>query len=302
MWLVYTKVLGWCVMELQPRLRIGVIGSGRAGSAVAAAWQRAGHPIVGVTARSEVSQLRAAALLPGVPVVSEEEVCRDVDLILIAVPDDSLLAVMDGLVAEGHVTSAHLVVHLSGRFGIDLGVMGPIVLALHPAMTFTGTSVDRDRLTGAPWGVTAPESMRTIAEALVIEAGGEPVWIPESARVVYHAALSIASNYLNTVVSVAMDLLAEGGVEEPARLIGPLVHASATNALREGTHSLTGPVARGDAQTVRAHLDVLHEQDHLVARTYALLAQLTADRALAHGLLSMEQASAVIDAAQEQRT
>lgn len=302
MWLVYVWVLGWCVMEVQPRLRIGVIGAGRAGSAVAAAWQRAGHHIMGVTARSEISQLRAGALLPGVPVVPLDEVTTNVDLVLISVPDDSLPAVLDELVASGQLTAAHLVVHLSGRYGLELGVRGPIILALHPAMTFTGTSVDSDRLSGAPWGVTAPESMRTVAEALVIEAGGDPVWIPEDARVVYHAALSIASNYLNTVVSVALDLLADGGVEEPSRLIAPLVHASATNALREGTHALTGPVARGDAQTVRAHLEVLHQHDQLVERAYALLAQLTADRALAHGVLTMEQASAVIDAAQVQRT
>src|SRR5947199_118911 len=93
----------------------------------------------------------------------------------------------------------------TGRVGSALGA------ALHPAMTFTGTEVDVARLAGCSFGVTAPDPLRPIAEALVVEMGGEPEWIEEPARPLYHAALAYGSNYLVTLVAQAEDLLAAAG-------------------------------------------------------------------------------------------
>jgi predicted short-subunit dehydrogenase-like oxidoreductase (DUF2520 family) len=276
-------------------LRVGVIGVGRAGSALGAALARAGHPVVAAHAISDRSRDRAAAMLPGAQLLPVEEVVTTVDLVLLAVPDDTL----PGLAAQLPFTPGQFVVHCSGRYGV--GVLDPAVargalpLALHPAMTLTGTSLDVDRLSGAPFGVTAAEPLRMAAEALVVEMGGEPIWIPEQARTLYHAALAHSANHLITLVSSSVEMLQDAGVENGSRLLAPLLHASLDNALRMGYPALTGPVVRGDAQTVAAHVDVL-AQDRQLQAAYVALARLTADRALAEGLLSPQAAEGLLQA------
>ena len=151
-----------------------------------------------------------------------------------------------------------LLAHTSGRYGA--GVLDPatragaLPLALHPVMTFTGRPDDVDRLAGICFGVTAPDPLRPVAEALVVEMGGEPVWIPEDRRALYHAALAGGANHLVTLVVESMDLLGRAGVENPGRMLGPLLGAALDNALRLGMKGLTGPVARGDAGTVADHV------------------------------------------------
>jgi predicted short-subunit dehydrogenase-like oxidoreductase (DUF2520 family) len=171
--------------------------------------------------------------------------------------------------------------------------VGALPMALHPVMTFTGTEVDLQRLAGACFGVTAPAELRLAAEALVIEMGAEPVWVEESARPLYHAALAVGANHLVTLVAQSADMLRQAGVEAPARMLGPLLGAALDNALRRGDLALTGPVARGDAGTVRAHLATLGTPESVAA--YVAMSRLTAVRALAAGVLTAERAEALLD-------
>lgn len=281
------------------RLRVGVVGAGRVGAVLGAALSAAGHPVVAVSAVSAASRQRAAALLPDVPVRPVPDVVAAADLALLAVPDDVLPGLVAGLAATGAVRPGQLVAHPSGRYGADVLApalrAGALPLALHPAMTFTGTSVDLTRLRGAAFGVTAPDPLRPIAEALVLEMGGEPVWVPETSRALYHAALAAGANHLVTLVAQARDLLAAAGVADPARLLGPLLAAALDNALHQGDAALTGPVARGDAGTVAAHLDALAAAYPEAVPAYVALARLTADRALAAGRLAPTAAASLLE-------
>jgi predicted short-subunit dehydrogenase-like oxidoreductase (DUF2520 family) len=264
-----------------------------------AALRRAGHDIVAVAAVSDLSVLRAEALLPGVPILPAREVAQNADLVLLAVPDDALEGLVAGLVQTGAIHAGQFVAHPSGRFGIGVldpvRAVGALPLAIHPDMTFTGTSVDVARLEDCPFGVTAPESVRPVAEALVVEMGGDPVWVPEEARVLYHAGVAFGANYLMTVVLESLDLLREAGMEDPQRLMAPLLSAALDNALRHGDSSLTGPVARGDAATVAEHLRRIRDVSPVAADGYRALARLTADRALGAGLIDLEAASRLLD-------
>jgi predicted short-subunit dehydrogenase-like oxidoreductase (DUF2520 family) len=168
-------------------------------------------------------------------------------------------------------------------------------LALHPVMTFTGTRVDLARLAGACFGITAPEPLRPVAEALVVEMGADPQWVAEEHRVLYHAALANSANHLVTLVAQSADLLAVAGVENPSRLLGPLLGAALDNALRSGDHALTGPVARGDSGTVGAHVTAIAGQSPEAAAAYVAMARLTADRALAAGLLDSTRAADLLE-------
>jgi predicted short-subunit dehydrogenase-like oxidoreductase (DUF2520 family) len=282
-----------------PRLRVGVVGTGRAGAVLGAALARAGHPVVAAYAVSETSRLRAEALLPGVPLLTVPEVVAAADLVLLTVPDDVLPGLVQGLAETGAFHAGQFVAHASGRHGY--GVLDPatragtLPLALHPAMTLTGTSLDLARLDGCPFGVTAPEQLRPVAEALVVEMGGEPVWVEEGARALYHAALAHGANHLVTLVAQTLDLLKAAGVEHPARLAAPLLSAALDNALRHGDAALTGPVARGDAGTVAAHIEAIGAVSPQARAAYVALARTTADRALAAGTLRATAAEALLD-------
>jgi predicted short-subunit dehydrogenase-like oxidoreductase (DUF2520 family) len=281
------------------RLSVGVVGVGRVGSVLGAALAQAGHRVVAVSGVSDASRRRAAALLPGVPVVSPTEVLDAAELVLLTVPDDVLPELVAGIAASGAVRAGVLAVHTSGRYGVavldPVTRLGALPLALHPAMTFTGRPEDLARLTGACFGITAPDPLRPIAEALVVEMGADPQWVDEEARPLYHAALAGGANHLATLVNESVDLLRRCGVDEPERLLAPLLGASLDNALRSGDAALTGPVARGDAGTVAAHVAVLREVSPDTAAAYVAMARLTADRALAAGLLKPEAAEALLD-------
>jgi len=269
------------------RLAVGVVGAGRVGAVLGAALREAGHRLVGASGVSEASLSRIETLLPGVPRLEVEEVVRAADLVLLTVPDDALEPLAAGLATVGAFRPGQLVVHTAGRFGVEVLAeatsAGAVVLAIHPAMTFTGTSLDRARLHDAVFAVTAPAPMLPVAQALVVEMGGEPLVIEERDRAAYHAALVHGANHVVTLVVQSAAVLARLGVEEPERVIGPLIHASVDNALRDApgsVASLTGPVVRGDAGAVAAHLGALAGQSEALA-AYRALARATADLAFA---------------------
>ncbi len=208
------------------------------GAVLGAALRAAGHAVVGASGVSDDSRERIELLLPGVPRLEVAEVVRRAELVLLAVPDDALPDLVAGLAATGAWQAGQLLVHTSGRYGTAVlapaAAAGAIGLAVHPAMTFTGTSLDLARLPGSAMAVTAPTVVLPVAQALVIEMGAEPVVVPEQARPVYHAALAHASNHVVTVLAQARQLLADAGVEESAGLLLPLVSAAVDNAVRMG--------------------------------------------------------------------
>ena len=286
------------------RLGIGIIGAGKVGAVLGAALRGAEHAIIGVSAVSDASRERADALLPGVPVLDVPDIVERAELVLLAVPDDALGPLVEGLAKLGAWQPGQLVAHTSGRFGVGIlhsvRAAGAIPLALHPAMTFTGMSLDLTRLLDCTFGVTADAAMLPIAQALVVEMGAEPVAIAEADRTLYHAALAHGSNHLVTLVAQSSQLLREVGVEAPQRVLGPLLRATLENALASGESALTGPVARGDTGTVAAHAESLREHDGGsdgdILEAYLAMARATARRAGRRGLLKPEQLDAVTKA------
>src|SRR5262249_5453433 len=281
------------------RLAVGVVGTGRVGSVLGAALARAGHRLVAASGVSRESVDRAGRLLPGVPMVPAPDVVARASLVLLAVPDDALADLVAGLAGTGAWRPGQLVCHTSGAHGLAVlepaTRAGALPLALHPVMTFAGRPEDVARLDGTAFGVTAPDTLRPVAEALVLEMGGEPVWVPEQARPLYHAALATGANHLVTLVNESLDLLGGAGVENPARVLGPLLEAALDNALRLGDGALTGPVSRGDAGTVAGHLASLAEHAPDSVAAYVAMARRTADRALGAGRLPPQRAEALLD-------
>ena len=287
--------------EARPaRLRVGIVGAGRVGAILGAALARAGHEIVAVSAVSAASLRRVQTFIPMAGVLPPDEVIAAADLVLLAVPDDALRPLIAGLANADVWKPGQIVAHTSGAQGISVldpaAARGVLALALHPVMTFTGRSEDLDRLEGAAFGVTALDESRPVAESLVVEMGGEPVWVPEPARPLYHAALTIGANHLTTLVNDAISVLADAGVAEPARLLAPLLSAALDNVLRLGDAALTGPVSRGDVATLRTHMNTLAAQAPDVLDAYVAMARRTGERAHRARRLSDEQAADVAEA------
>ena len=219
---------------------------------------------------------RTGHLIVAASAVSEQSLARAAALL-----PDTPIAAPDDVVAPA----------------IDQGVG---CMAIHPAMSFTGTEMDLQRLRDCCFGVTAPPDLVAVAQALVVEMGGEPVLIDEFDRVRYHLGLVHGSNYCITLVAQAMEILRGAGVGDPGRVLRPLMNAALDNALRAGDAALTGPVARGDAGTVAEHFHVLRDEEPDVQQVYRVLAAATLARARRQGRLGAVAAGALADVLADQ--
>ncbi|WP_322780800.1 Rossmann-like and DUF2520 domain-containing protein [Frankia sp. Cas4] len=280
-----------------PALRIGIVGVGRAGTALGTALAGAGHPVVAVHARSVAGRARARATFPAASSATPAEVADASDVTFLTVSDDVISGVLADIVNAGVLRAGQIVAHASGRHGV--GILEPARdcgasrAAVHPIMTLSGTAADAGLLSGASFGVTADPAAEQVVCTLVTEIGGRVVFVPERVRTAYHAAVVLGSNYLATLVTATLALLDELGVHEGADALAPLLRQSLDNAIERGPAALTGPVRRGDAGTVRAHLDALGAVDPAAMSVYAALASLTLNQLEQAGLAERERSEAV---------
>lgn len=281
------------------RLKVGIISAGRVGTALGVALQRADHVVVACSAISHASRRRAQRRLPDTPVLPPLDVAASAELLLLAVTDSELAGLVSGLAATSAVRPQTIVAHTSGANGIGilapLAQQGCIPLAIHPAMTFTGSDEDISRLPDTCFGITAADDVGyAIGQSLVLEMGGEPFCVREDARILYqrgagpceqphrHRAGRCARGVAGR--PERGELLGQqtvddqpGGIVE--RIVGPLARAALENTLQRGQAALTGPVARGDAAAVADHLAALADVDAALAQAYRINALRTAQRA-----------------------
>jgi predicted short-subunit dehydrogenase-like oxidoreductase (DUF2520 family) len=220
-------------MTRDGRLGVGVIGAGRVGPVVGAALAGAGHVLLGITHGSDDE--RVEAMLPGVPILDAPEVVRRSELVVIAVPHDQLAGLVVGLAEIKAWQPGQLVLHTDPAEGA--GVLAPAVaqgvipLAVHPAIAFSGSSMDLRRLRDAYAAVTAPAPVLPIAQALAVELGCEPVVVAEADRAAYAEAISTATTFSASIVEQAAALLRTAGVDNPGSYLSSLVHSTIDDAL-----------------------------------------------------------------------
>lgn len=221
------------------RLDVGVIGAGRVGPVLAAGLAGAGHRIIGVATTSESGRDRVDAMVPGVEILEIPALLQRADLVILAIPADQLAELVAGLAAAGQWRAGQLVVHTAAEYGVDVlrpaVLTGVIPLAIHPAIVFTGTSIDLVHLREASCAVTAPAPVLPIAQALVVELGAEPVVVAEADRATYAEAIATATAFSASIVRQSFALLEGIGVERPSGIVAPLVRASIDAALQHPT-------------------------------------------------------------------
>lgn len=244
--------------------RVSIIGGhGRVGGSIAAALNAAGWT-VRLLGRDE-----------------QLEIC---DVLIIAIPDDALSEVVRKI--AGSIAPGTTVVHTCGIEGARiLAPCGERIAAIHPSFPVPTSETP---LGGTFFGVTCAPEMRAWCDDFVSALGATPTDVAEDDRVMYHAALSMASNFATAIAGDATELL--GGDHS---MLVPLLRATVENIARLGPDvALTGPAARGDAGTIERHLDALpgHMREMYIANARRVL-----HRALAAGYLDLEPAENVAE-------
>lgn len=249
---------------------VAVLGAGRVGGSFAKALRAPGHDVIAELHRDDDPTPISRA-----------------DVIVIAVPDDALAAAAAAVARLGRAGAA--VIHTCGIQGLaPLHDCGPFVSAIHPAIPVASSE---QPFAGVIFGVTAPETMKDWSAAFVRDLGGTPLFVAAEDRVRYHAALSMASNFAVALAGDSADLL--GGYET----LIPLLRATVENIAKLGPDAaLTGPIVRGDAGTVFAHLRAL--PPHLL-ESYVANARRALARAVASGRLDGAAAARVAEALEE---
>lgn len=245
---------------------LAVVGAGRVGGAVARAAAKAGLD----AALAGRDDALAAA--------------RGSEAVLLCVPDAAIAEAAGALASA--IPPVRFVGHTSGVHGLaalsPALAAGAATFALHPLQTIPGPDTE---LGGSPCAVagSTPEALE-LAVGLASALGMRPFEVPDEARVAYHAAASMASNFLVALEESAAELLARAGIESGRELLAPLVLRTAANWAELGPAALTGPIARGDEATVELHLEALDRVHPALTPAYLALA----DRARA--LASLEVA------------
>ncbi|MCW2811330.1 MAG: glycerol-3-phosphate dehydrogenase [Friedmanniella sp.] len=275
------------------RPAVSIVGSGRVALALACALDRAGYPVRTVVHRSTADVAAFRRLLPDTLLTSEPgRATVDAEVVVLAVSDDALTEVAQTLSDQDW--TGRTAVHVSGRYGADmlapLAGRGAAVLALHPAMTFTGdVETEVSRLAETRFAVTGDASGVELGLALAETLGAGGFVVPEDQRALYHAALCHATNHLTVLLAQAADLLQRAGIDQPSTVLGPLVTAGLANTLRSGGSALTGPVSRGDVDTVAGHLGAIAATAPSVLPSYRVLAAAASELAHAQRWLTPEQ-------------
>lgn len=278
--------------------RVAVIGPGRVGTALALALPRPSYEVVAVAGRSAESVEAFVAAVPGAVPLPAEDAARAAGLVFLTVPDDAVVGLVRSLAVADAVVEGSRWVHCAGR--LDHTALRPAALAgartaaCHPAQTIPDGPTGATALVGASWAVTAGEADLGWARVLVTDLRGTPVTVRPADRTRYHAGLVVGANGTSSVVTLARELLLGAGVADPASFLQPLAVEAATNAAEHGAAALTGPVRRGDAGTVGAHLASLADALPEAAEAYIALARLALTQARRAGL-DPEAADAVAE-------
>jgi predicted short-subunit dehydrogenase-like oxidoreductase (DUF2520 family) len=243
---------------------VAILGAGKVGCAVGGALRGAGLPVVAVTTRSAQTAAQAAERTGAHAGTDNAAAAAGADIVLLTTNDDAIARVCSEVATAGAFRPGQLVVHMSGA--LPLSILEPAAGAgarigcAHPLQSFATHGQAARDIPGSVFGVTSGPDAAVQLEAIVNALGGHSVTVPEDKKTLYHVAAVIASNYLVAVEDLAQQLLLEVGLDEPSAAVAlqPLAAVTLGNVAELGTASaLTGPIVRGDADTVRRHLDAL---------------------------------------------
>jgi predicted short-subunit dehydrogenase-like oxidoreductase (DUF2520 family) len=275
-------------------VKIGFIGAGTTGTALAVRLSQKECPVVAVSSRTLSSAQKLARLVPNCQVYHTAQELADLaELVFITTPDDVIARVCSEVQWRG----GQSVVHCSGAHSVDIlepaKDLGAAVGSFHPLQTFADVNQAIENLPGSTFALEAEETLLSTLKELTFLLNGNWVELKPGDKVLYHAAAVFACNYLVTLVKLALDLWQDFGVssKEATRALLPLLEGTINNINNIGLpHCLTGPVARGDLGTIERHLGALEAKSPSLLTTYKELGLQTIPIALAKGKVNERKA------------
>ncbi len=285
--------------------RIGVVGVGAVGTTLAWGLAACGYPVAALMSRTPVTAGWLADQLPGCQAVSSPaEVAALAEVILLTAPDDALAEVAASIPWHSGQAAIHCSGATPARALAIAGEQGALYGSFHPLLSIPRSRPGSAnealvRLAGCTFAIEAPASLAATLEEMAQRLGARAILLREQDRVPYHLAAVLTSNYIVTLLSAATDLWAQFGIarEQALAALAPLLRSTLVNLEQLGLpQSLTGPIARGDVGTVRAHLDYLaslkdtpQEEAMYLDEAYRALGLLSVPIAVDKGRLDREQ-------------
>jgi len=276
-------------------LKIGFIGAGTVGTALAVLLNRKGYRVANVYSRSRSSAEKLAAEVSDCRVTDSYQGAADAaEMIFITTPD----AAIAGVTSRIKWQKGRSVIHCSGADSTDIlepaRKSGAMVGGFHPLQTFAGTEQAIENIPGSTFALEAEEPLLTTLKKMAEDLGGRWITLKAEDKVAYHTAAVFASNYLVTLVKMATDLWQTFSIptDQATKALLPLMRGTLHNIETIGIpQCLTGPIARGDTGTVSKHLQDLHKNSPTLLFPYKELGLQTIPVALAKGKINEKQAS-----------
>jgi predicted short-subunit dehydrogenase-like oxidoreductase (DUF2520 family) len=281
---------------------VAILGLGKVGTAVGFLLRQAGYRIVAVAGRSTAALNAGVVYTGGRPYLNYSDAALQANCIIITTSDDAIAYVCKKISSEGSIKPGTRVIHMSGAGGLDLlesaHDAGAHVASIHPLQSFPDVEGAIKNIPGSTFGITSEDEIKEWSVQMVRDLGGIPFFISDADKPLYHAAACIASNYLTTLIHMVEEIYQSLGLsrDDTIRAIWPLVMGTIANIKTKGTvQSLTGPVARGDAGTIKKHAEALRKKLPAFLPAYSALGILTTDVGLKKKTLSPETAQLITE-------
>jgi len=279
--------------------KIGFIGAGTVGTALAILLNSKGYRFVGASRRSRSSTRNLSKVVSNLHLLdSNQEVADAAELVFITTPDDAIAEVAK----QVKWRRGQSVVHCSGADSTDVlepaRKAGAMVGGFHPLQTFAGIEQAVENIPGSTFAIEAEEPLLTTLKDMAVTLGGQWIELKAGDKVAYHAAAVFACNYMVTLVKLATDLWQTFSIppDQATRALLPLIRGTLHNIESIGIpQCLTGPIARGDTGTIRKHLEALSQKAPALLSPYQELGRQTVPIALDKGRINKQQASELED-------
>ncbi len=283
-------------------MRIAIIGAGNVGTALAVLFQAAGHQLTGIASLSAVSATSAAQRVSVAHGTNPLIFTREAEVIFLTTPDRVVAEVCEQIAAQNGFSAGAIVAHTSGAHSSTIlesaSINGAYPLSFHPLQTFANPDAGIQNLPGSFITVEGHEGALPIARQLVEDIGCKLLEISTVSKPLYHAAACIACNYFTTLIEEALQVMEAAGVcrDDGLPALYPLIEGTLKNIKRVGpTRALTGPIARGDAATVKIHLLALQEKLPELMPFYKFFGLATVDLAVAKGTLGEMERKKILE-------
>ena len=274
--------------------KLGFIGAGTVGTAMAVRLSQKGYPVIAVYDVNPAAAKRFAEAVKSCQVYAKaQDVADKAEHVFITTADDFIPQVA----AEVCWHEGQIVSHCSGASSAEVlepvKKFGALVGCIHPLQTFSGMAQAIENLPGSMFAIEAEEPVLSVLKEMAISLKGEWVILKADDKALYHASACIACNYFYTLVNIAAELWQNFGktVPEATKAMMPMLRGSLNNLDAIGLpKALTGPIARGDITTITKHLSVLKKKAPELLPLYKELGKWTISIGVAKGTLSADRA------------